>query len=370
MANSKQSLSTLLPPDTIVTSSCTVTSRGETLITTSCQGSRREAGDREGTAAASREGASREGASREGASREGASREGASRGEDARAIVPEVTFTSSADVQQCCSHSASFASGVSSVPRDSLYVQRDSIYAPRDSIYVQRDGMMYAPRDGTLYAPRDGTLYALPPLFLAVSERKEGLARWLLEYGADPNKQDNEGNTPLHVTARMHDLPCAALLIEFGGKVHVSNHEGVTPCQLAPELAQQQIRLLSDTLHKTSRPHKRAEHGGVLARQCENIRLRMFRRTRPPTNTRPTSKRHSSKRHSNQSSSTRASEDSCRHHSSVSGDIQADFPSGGGGGIEPEAESGSVLASSDRWSYMSRIMGSIDSRIDAPKVRA
>ena len=136
------------------------------------------------------------------------------------------------------------------------------------------------------------SLQALPPLFLSVAERRAPTARLLLEYGASPHHQDTHGCTPLHLSASVdfQSWQCAAVLIEFGGKVHLSNKYGVTPCDLSPDLAKEQIRLLSETLQQTrlanSRLHKKAaDNQADFKQQRESLRLglRFFRPRRLTT---------------------------------------------------------------------------------------
>lgn len=55
-----------------------------------------------------------------------------------------------------------------------------------------------------------------------------------MEHGADVNRGDNEGWTPLHATASCGFLSIAKYLIEHGGNVAAVNHDG----QLAVDIAE------------------------------------------------------------------------------------------------------------------------------------
>ena len=98
-----------------------------------------------------------------------------------------------------------------------------------------------------------GVLQGLPPLFLAAAERNAATIRLLLKYGANPNYQDPEGCTPLHLSASVEfqSWECAVALIEHGAKVHISNYYGTTPAELSADLTKEQRRILTDTLINT-----------------------------------------------------------------------------------------------------------------------
>lgn len=60
------------------------------------------------------------------------------------------------------------------------------------------------------------------------------MVEFLVEHGADVNRGDNEGWTPLHATASCGFLSIAKYLIEHGGYVAAVNHDG----QLAVDIAE------------------------------------------------------------------------------------------------------------------------------------
>lgn len=55
----------------------------------------------------------------------------------------------------------------------------------------------------------------------------------LLEAGADPGAPDYQGNTPLHVAARMNRVRAVRLLLDAGADAEAANEEGLTPLDLA-----------------------------------------------------------------------------------------------------------------------------------------
>ncbi len=67
-------------------------------------------------------------------------------------------------------------------------------------------------------------LQGLPPLFLAAAERNPASVQLLLRYGANPNYQDSEGCTPLHLSSSVEfqSWECAVALIENGSRVSIS----------------------------------------------------------------------------------------------------------------------------------------------------
>ena len=55
----------------------------------------------------------------------------------------------------------------------------------------------------------------------------------LLEAGADPGAPDYQGNTPLHLAARMNRVRAVRLLLDAGADAEAANEEGLTPLDLA-----------------------------------------------------------------------------------------------------------------------------------------
>ena len=104
-----------------------------------------------------------------------------------------------------------------------------------------------------VYSPE--YLASLTPLFLAVAGRYAEAVELLLDHGACPNVRDRQnGCTPLHLTVSeaFNSWPCALSLLRHGARVHAPDARGVTPCDLCPQLAQEQIGLLLHTLRRTA----------------------------------------------------------------------------------------------------------------------
>lgn len=59
------------------------------------------------------------------------------------------------------------------------------------------------------------------------------MVEFLVEQGADVNRGDNEGWTPLHATASCGFLSIAKYLIEHGSSVAAVNNDGELPLDIA-----------------------------------------------------------------------------------------------------------------------------------------
>lgn len=59
------------------------------------------------------------------------------------------------------------------------------------------------------------------------------MVEFLVEHGADVNRGDNEGWTPLHATASCGFLSIAKYLIEHGSSVAAVNNDGELPLDIA-----------------------------------------------------------------------------------------------------------------------------------------
>lgn len=75
------------------------------------------------------------------------------------------------------------------------------------------------------------------PLHSAVAHRQEdvslAMARALLEHGADPNRKQQAGYTPLHQAAAHGQDAMAELLLSYGAEPSVRSAEEKTPLQMA-----------------------------------------------------------------------------------------------------------------------------------------
>ena len=59
------------------------------------------------------------------------------------------------------------------------------------------------------------------------------MVKLLLERGADPNKRNNRGDTPLHCAVREGPKDAARTLVKSFAKTDVANNDGHTPLTLA-----------------------------------------------------------------------------------------------------------------------------------------
>jgi ankyrin repeat protein len=71
-----------------------------------------------------------------------------------------------------------------------------------------------------------------------------GVARLLIERGADPNNRGWDGRTPLHHALRVERIEIARVLIEHGANVEATDHKGRTPLVLASEEQREEIMKL------------------------------------------------------------------------------------------------------------------------------
>ena len=66
--------------------------------------------------------------------------------------------------------------------------------------------------------------------YICCSQRKSvAIMRTLLKYGADPNIQNSNGNTPLHLCANRRLPKLIQLLVEYNADVNIQNNFGETP---------------------------------------------------------------------------------------------------------------------------------------------
>ncbi len=66
-------------------------------------------------------------------------------------------------------------------------------------------------------------------LFIACGEGQVDAARLLLDKGADVNRADYHGSTPLHLACAAGHLDVARLLLEKGAEVDRATKDGATP---------------------------------------------------------------------------------------------------------------------------------------------
>ena len=70
-------------------------------------------------------------------------------------------------------------------------------------------------------------------LFSALYDNKTKVVKLLLEHGADPNKADEDKDTPLHLACKNNNLILVKLLLGYNIDVNIQNIYGRTPLDLA-----------------------------------------------------------------------------------------------------------------------------------------
>ncbi|CEF70898.1 Nanchung [Strongyloides ratti] len=79
------------------------------------------------------------------------------------------------------------------------------------------------------------------PLSFAACLSQEECIRMLVVYGADPNWQDTNGNTVLHICAIRGNWEMFDLFLSLGAKLHILNRQGLTPLTTAAYLAKKDM---------------------------------------------------------------------------------------------------------------------------------
>jgi len=75
--------------------------------------------------------------------------------------------------------------------------------------------------------------YQVNPLFTAISSNFDGIAKLLIEAGAEVNIRQLGNLTPLHAAAENGNIEMLISLLENGAYVHIKNDNGQTPSDLA-----------------------------------------------------------------------------------------------------------------------------------------
>ena len=85
------------------------------------------------------------------------------------------------------------------------------------------------------------TRAGIMPLGIAIWNKNIGIAQLLLDKGANPNKLNKYGSkTTLHLAARFHDKNMIKLLIEKGAEINKQDRSGKTPLKVAEEWGNQE----------------------------------------------------------------------------------------------------------------------------------
>ena len=81
------------------------------------------------------------------------------------------------------------------------------------------------------------------PLHIASRKWNPDAVRFFLEQGVDVNARREDGSTPLHLASKNADLEVARLLIEHGANRDAEDHEGKTPSQVAENRDMEELLL-------------------------------------------------------------------------------------------------------------------------------
>ncbi|KAK1977487.1 ankyrin repeat-containing domain protein [Colletotrichum cereale] len=71
------------------------------------------------------------------------------------------------------------------------------------------------------------------PLHDAVEEKRVDIARLLMQYGADVNRQNQAEETPLHTAVKADDLDMVKLLTDHGASIHIRESHGRAAIEVA-----------------------------------------------------------------------------------------------------------------------------------------
>jgi cytohesin len=74
------------------------------------------------------------------------------------------------------------------------------------------------------------------PLHIAAKHNTPAAVKALLEEKANPNLQDRDGNTPLHLAADMHSYEIIRMLLRANVNKHAKNKAGATPLDLVGDI--------------------------------------------------------------------------------------------------------------------------------------
>jgi len=72
-------------------------------------------------------------------------------------------------------------------------------------------------------------------LFFAIGPEHQECMQLLLDYGSDPNHQNNKKNTPLHIACAIQNKKACRVLIEHGANIQLENWQYQKPHEMVPE---------------------------------------------------------------------------------------------------------------------------------------
>lgn len=115
-------------------------------------------------------------------------------------------------------------------------------YNPQKHEYVIKEIIKILLEHGENPNEIDNDRFGSTPLHYAVTygkitpEMRVNIMKLLIEYGADINIQDGQGNTSLHIAMQYINFNIAKYLIDNGADLNIINNEGKTPIDIAKEI--------------------------------------------------------------------------------------------------------------------------------------
>ncbi|XP_035213588.1 transient receptor potential cation channel subfamily V member 5-like, partial [Stegodyphus dumicola] len=117
-----------------------------------------------------------------------------------------------------------------------------AFFTPEDQKPTRTDNLEHEHVDLSLKTDYKGYVYwGEYPLSFAACLAQEECYRLLLAKGADPDMQDTNGNTVLHILVIQNKLEMFNMAYECGASLDIKNRQGLTPLTLAAKLAVKDI---------------------------------------------------------------------------------------------------------------------------------
>src|SRR5690606_23128996 len=107
--------------------------------------------------------------------------------------------------------------------------------------FGQEDAVRYLLLKGADPNQTSDNGYYVNPLYTAVSSNYEGIAKLLIEAGAEVNIIQTGNLTPLHAAAENGNIEMLIVLLENGANVGIKNDNGETPSDLAAKKGHHEI---------------------------------------------------------------------------------------------------------------------------------
>lgn len=110
-------------------------------------------------------------------------------------------------------------------------------------------------------------------LHIVTRQQDSTWLRFLIQKGANPNIQDNNGTTPMMIAVELGYIEGVQILIRYGANVNLANSSGETPLIRAVQL--RKLELVRILLEAGADPDKADHLAGQSARDYARIDTRM-----------------------------------------------------------------------------------------------